>query len=398
MAEPPGLHVEEAVSRPPPIQGVESATAGFVGQCARGPASGTPPLVTSYAEFTDLFGGAENLIVNGVRRANHLAHAARLFFENGGRRLYVARIGQQGEAHAHPAPRADAFIGGGTGASATGLAALAEVAEVAVVAAPGSAALASAAQRMLVREALIQHCELLRDRFAILAGQRGADIAGIRAVAAGHDSRNAALYFPWLRVPNPSRPGRYVTTSPEGAIAGIYARIDRDRGVHAAPANEAVQGILGLSRTVTAAQQDILNPEGVNCIRRFPGRGTLVRGARTLSRDPEWRYANVRRLLAFLESSIDRGTRWVVFEPNDEPLWARARATVEDFLSRMWRSGALAGTRQQDAFFVRCDRTTMTQDDLDNGRLVCLVGVAPLKPAEFVISRIGQWTADRPPS
>lgn len=161
------------------------------------------------------------------------------------------------------------------------------------------------------------------------------------------------------------------------------------------PANEVVRSAVGFERTITTADQEMLNPAGVNCLRYFAGRGYRVWGARTASSDPEWKYVNVRRYFIYLEHSIDRGTQWAVFEPNDEPLWANVRRTITDFLHQEWTRGALLGQKPEEAFFVRCDRTTMTQDDLDHGRLVCLIGVAAIKPAEFIIFRIGQWTADR---
>jgi phage tail sheath protein FI len=178
-------------------------------------------------------------------------------------------------------------------------------------------------------------------------------------------------------------------------MAGIYARNDVEIGVHKAPANEVVRNAIGLEVLINKAQQDVLNPLGINCIRFFEGRGIRVWGARTISSDPEWKYLNIRRYFAFLEASIDRSTQWAVFEPNGERLWANIRRTVESFLANEWKEGHLAGTKVEEAFFVRCDRSTMTQNDLDNGRLICLIGVAPLYPAEFVIFRIGQWTADR---
>jgi phage tail sheath protein FI len=177
-------------------------------------------------------------------------------------------------------------------------------------------------------------------------------------------------------------------------MAGIYARSDIERGVHKAPANETVRGVLGFTRNVGKGEQDVLNPEGINCLRFFEGRGYRVWGARTISSDPEWVYVNVRRLFIFLEHSIDRSTQWAVFEPNNEELWLKIRLTIESFLYDVWRTGALLGSKPEDAYFVRCDRSTMSQGDLDNGRLICLIGVAPTKPAEFVIFRIGQWTAD----
>jgi phage tail sheath protein FI len=181
---------------------------------------------------------------------------------------------------------------------------------------------------------------------------------------------------------------------PSGFVAGIYARNDIQQGVHKSPANEVIRQALGFETLVNRAQQEVLNPKGINCLRFFEGRGYRVWGARTLTSDPEWKYLNVRRYFAFLERSIELGTQWAVFENNGPTLWRNVRTTISDFLFNEWSSDHLLGTRPDEAFFVRCDRTTMTQNDLDNGRLVCLIGVAPLRPAEFVIFRIGQKTAD----
>jgi phage tail sheath protein FI len=181
---------------------------------------------------------------------------------------------------------------------------------------------------------------------------------------------------------------------PSGFVAGIYARNDTLRAVYKAPANEVVSLAIGFERLINKGQQEVLNPEGINAFRFFAGRGFRLWGARTMSSDSEWKYVNLRRYFAFLEHSIDRGTQGVVFEPNGETLWANVRHTIDDFLFDQWQNGALLGDKPEKAYFVRCDRSTMTQNDLDNGRLVCLIGVAPLRPAEFVIFRIGQWTAD----
>jgi len=178
-------------------------------------------------------------------------------------------------------------------------------------------------------------------------------------------------------------------------VCGIYARNDINRGVYKAPANEVVDGAIGLETILNKSQQDVLNPLGVNCFRFFEGRGFRLWGARTISSDPEWKYVNLRRYFAYLEHSIDKGTQWAVFEPNGELLWRNVRSTISDFLLNEWQNGALLGDKPESAYFVKCDRSTMTQNDLDNGRLVCLVGVAALRPAEYVIIRIGQWTADR---
>jgi Bacteriophage tail sheath protein len=290
----------------------------------------------------------------------------------------------------------------GSGAK-SGLLALEDVEDISIVAAPGSTfdldgAYGPNAQAII--RLLISHCERMRYRVAVLDSGNGETLSEVRALRAGLDSTRAALYYPWVRVLDPlSRGGvdpvvREVYLPPSGFVAGIYARTDIDRGVHKTPANEVVRLALGFEVLINRAQQEALNPEGVNCLRFFEGRGYRVWGGRTASSDPEWKYLNVRRYFAYLERSIDKGTQWAVFEPNGEDLWANVRATVEDFLFNEFQSNHLLGSKPAEAYFVRCDRSTMTQNDLDNGRLVCLVGVAPLRPAEFVIFRIGQKTAD----
>ncbi len=247
---------------------------------------------------------------------------------------------------------------------------------------------------------LIGHCERLRYRFAIVDPPPDSSISEVRKFRAQFDSKYAALYYPWVRItdpgrrPDPGAPSPVLEVPPSGYIAGVYARSDAERGVHKAPANEVLLGVGDFTVNVTYDRQSVLNPEGINALRFFEGRARRVWGARTMSSDPEWKYVNVRRLFIYLEHSIEKATQWVVFEPNNESLWASVRQTVEDFLLATWRTGALLGTRPEEAFFVRCDRTTMTQNDLDNGRLICLIGVAPTYPAEFVVFRIGQFTAD----
>ena len=211
------------------------------------------------------------------------------------------------------------------------------------------------------------------------------------------DTLYAAYYYPWIGIYDPSMNGERLIP-PTGQVVGICARTDIERGVHKAPANEVVRGATRLEFAVPKALQDILNPRNVNCIRDFrsDGRGIRLWGARTMSSDAMWKYVNVRRLFIFIEESIDEGVQWAVFEPNADPLWAAVRQTIVDFLTRVWKSGALMGLTQDEAFFVKCDRTTMTQDDIDNGRLICYIGIAPVKPAEFVIFRISQKTAEAP--
>jgi phage tail sheath protein FI len=265
----------------------------------------------------------------------------------------------------------------------TGIKALEDVDDVSIIAVPGSSDLK-------VQNELINQCELLKDRFAILDAGPDAGIADVQAHREQITSKYAALYYPWIRITDPLEKID-IFVPPSGSMAGIYARSDTERGVHKAPANEKVRGALDVKVKVGKGEQDILNPKGINCIRPFPGRGIVVWGGRTISDNTLWKYVNVRRLFNYIEESIEEGTQWVVFEPNDEKLWARVRATITQFLTRVWKDGALMGKKPEEAFFVRCDRSTMTQDDIDNGRLICVIGIAPVKPAEFVIFRIAQW-------
>jgi phage tail sheath protein FI len=281
----------------------------------------------------------------------------------------------------------------------TGLKLFEAVAEISIVAAPGATYRNKKGDRdesVAISRLLISHAERMRHCFALVDSGDGQTISEVRAMRALFDSKSASLYYPWITILDPAT-GRKEQMPPSGFVAGLYVRNDLDRGVSKAPANEVVHLAVGLETMLTKGDQEILNPEGINCFRFFPGRGHLLWGARTLSSDPEWKYVNLRRYAAYLERSIDQGTQWVVFEPNGERLWADVRQTVEDFLLNEWRLGALLGDKPEKAYFVRCDRTTMTQDDLDNGRLNVVIGIAPLKPAEFVIFRIGQWTADRKP-
>ncbi len=245
-----------------------------------------------------------------------------------------------------------------------------------------------------VQLTLVAHCENLESRFAVLDIPRDAkkveDIIAHRNI---FDSQYAAMYHPWLKVFDPLDK-KNISIPPSGAVLGIYARSDNTRGVHKAPANEVVRACTGLDCQLNKGEQDILNPKGVNLIRIFPGQGVRVWGARTVSSNPKWKYVNVRRLFIFIEESIKANTSWAVFEPNDTALWTRVQRTISVFLTGLWRNGSLAGSSPDEAFFVNIGRDTMSQDDIDNGRLVCVIGVAPVKPAEFVIFRLTQKTSD----
>jgi len=245
-----------------------------------------------------------------------------------------------------------------------------------------------------VQQAMLDHCANMKDRFAILdcpQGMNPQQVKDWRVNDAGYDSKYGAVYYPWIKIANPLGNGEAVLVPPCGHIAGIYGRSDTERGVHKAPANEIVRGALGLENQITKSEQDSLNPEGINCIRTFPGRGVRVWGARTLSSDAQWRYINVRRLFNFIEESIERGTQWIVFEPNDMDLWQRIKRDITAFLTRVWRDGALFGATPAEAFYVKCDEELNTVEVRDAGQVIIEIGLAPVKPAEFVIFRISQW-------
>ena len=503
----PGVYVEEIEIGARPIEGVSTSTVGFLGETERGPTQ--PAFISSLADFDRKFGS----FFGGTK---FLPYAIKGFFDNGGKRYYVARIVKKaddqglgaavsaskklGDAltveavgegawgdriaikvspgsdddgfrlslhywrgakpenpsniddedkrrnipqpvlsedfdnlsveEASPdyfekrvngisnvitlfkqgtdtgavpdSPAAFEYLGDGsdgadealdvadftrtdtdTPGKRKGLTALKEI-DVQIVYAPNAQAIEN-----LDRE-IIEHCELSRYRFAIIDAKQGAaDVSSDDLKPRSQrPTEYAAFYYPWIKIFD-GEAGVRRLVPPGGYVAGIYARSDTERGVHKAPANEVVRGAVDLEFPITA-EQDILNPRGVNVIRAFPGRGIRVWGARTLASNSLWKYINVRRLFIFLEDSIFRNTQWVVFEPNNEQLWDRVKQTITAFLTTQWRTGAFIGTTPDEAFFVKVDRTTMTQDDIDNGRLIVVIGVAPTKPAEFVIFRIAQ--------
>jgi uncharacterized protein len=287
------------------------------------------------------------------------------------------------------APQLSNFIGFDNDTNLrTGLSALAldDYREVALVAAPGVTDTATV-------KAICDHCERSRFRFAVLDSKANLNDAASIDPRNDFPTQYAAFYYPRVGVAD-LRTGARKLVPPSGHVLGLYARTDNERGVWKAPANDELRGVFDLEYFVDTGTQEVLNPRGVNAIRRFPGRGIKVWGARTLSDNSLWKYVSVRRLFIFLEHSIYDGTQWVVFEPNDEKLWARVADTIRLFLRTQWRNGAMMGLTEDEAFTIKCDRSTMTQDDILNGRLVCEIGIAPVRPAEFVIFRIYQNTAE----
>ncbi|WP_218093755.1 phage tail sheath family protein [Paenibacillus solanacearum] len=283
----------------------------------------------------------------------------------------------------------DQYIGEDRGpGKRTGIQAFVDNDQVSIMAVPG-------VTDPNVQLALVAHCENLGSRFAILDIPREkTKVPDVLTHRDMFDSSYAAMYNPWLQVFDPLEK-RNIFIPPSGSVAGIYARSDSTRGVEKAPANEVVRGVTGLEVQYNKGEQDVLNPKGVNLIRSFSGQGIRIWGARTTSSNALWKYINIRRLFIFVEESIKAGTNWVVFEPNDERLWARVQRTIDAFLTRVWRGGALMGSSPSEAFYIDISRNTMTQDDIDNGRLICVVGIAPVKPAEFVIFRITQKTNEQ---
>ncbi len=364
----PGVYVEEISGASKPIEAVSTSTVGFIGECKKGPVN-EPIFCPNWSTFTKYFGDFSD--------SEHLAHAVYGFFNNGGARCFILNVGT-GAADKKPAR----FIGYDRGpGERAGLHAYEEVDDINMIVAPGQTDPA-------IQDAVLTHCEKMRYRFAILDCPETIEKGGVNNLPKPRDSKYGAYYFPWLEVYDPEKGNIHVP--PSGHMAGIYARSDNERGVHKAPANEVVRGALGLKYTITKSEQDLLNPKGINCIREFPNRGIRVWGARTISSDPEWRYVNVRRLFNMVEQSIEGGTQWVVFEPNDQTLWKRVSRNITAFLLRVWRDGALFGETPEQAFYVKCDGETNPPEVIDAGQLVVEIGMCPTKPAEFVIFRIGQ--------
>ena len=336
-----------------------------------------PTFVSSWAEYVSKFGRYTS--------GKYLAPAVYSFFVNGGKRCFMVSVKDD-----------SSIIGTSDDTGRTGLKSLEEIDEVSILCIPGVTS-------ENVQSEMLSHCENMGDRFCIFDPAKGSPLATIQLQKDKlvSDKGMGALYYPWVKtaVETVDDEGKVILENmfipPSGAMAGIYARTDTERGVHKAPANEVVRGALELEKTITKGEQDILNPLGINCIRAFQGRGIRVWGARSIApKGSEWKYVSVRRLFLFLEESIDESTQWVVFEPNNEQLWARVVQTISNFLLGVWKSGALMGKSPEEAFFVKCDRSTMTQSDIDSGKLIVIIGLAPTKPAEFVIFKVAQFTAN----
>jgi uncharacterized protein len=385
----PGIYIEEAPTGPRPIEAAGTSTVGFVGEAPDPKAFLNEAIdINNWSEFERKFAAIKN------PASTPLSLAVYGFYQNAQGRCYIVNIGQDKNISSETSPR-------------KGLAVLKEIDEVAIVAAPGFT-------DQIHYNLLLEHCENLKNRFAILdapldvssvsdllngpkksAGEQSDKTTGAAMgskIPRQSDNGYGALYFPWIKIQDPWNPNAdLVAAPPSGHIAGVFARVDATRGVYKAPANEIINGALGLSYPITREEQAELNMKCVNCIRSFPLQGIRIWGARTLAgAASEWRYVNVRRLFNMIEESIENSMRWVVFEPNDRPLWESIKRDVGAFLTNCWRQGMLKGGTQQEAFFVKCDEETNPQEIIDEGKVVTVIGIAPVKPAEFVIFKLGQ--------
>lgn len=406
----PGVYVEEIESGSKPIEAGATNIVGFLGIAEKGPVN-QAVLVTNWTQYSKIFGG--------MHEGGWLGHGVYQFFQNGGTKCYINNLAEPKAKKAdvakddkaskdgnkaagkdekstavvteeksyevkNPDNIAKLIIGKDEGiGKKSGLYLFDEIQDISIVAAPGVTDPAA-------QDAILTHCERNRFRVAVLDSPETLD-GGIDTMPVPRDSTMGAYYFPWVEMYD-SVADKNLFAPPSGGICGIYGRVDGTRGVHKAPANELFKTALGLKYNLTDAEQELLNPKGVNCIRNFPGRGIRVWGARTISSNPEWRYVNVRRLFCMVEQALQNGTNWVVFEPNTRDLWKKITRNITAFLLNVWKSGALFGNSPEEAFYVRCDDELNPPESVDAGYVVIELGLAPAKPAEFVVFRVSQKT------
>lgn len=397
----PGVYVEEIESGSKPIEAGATNIVGFLGVAEKGPVN-QATLVTNWTQYTKIFGG--------LHEGGWLGHGVYQFFQNGGTKCYINNLAEpkpkKGEASQKngdkAAEKADELISSakyevknpdniakliigkdeGVGKK-SGLHLFDEIQDISLICAPGVTDPAA-------QDAILTHCEKNRFRFAVLDSPETLE-GGIDTMPMPRDSIMGAYYFPWVQMYDMVA-DQNIYAPPSGGICGVYGRVDSTRGVHKAPANELFKTALGLKYNLTDAEQEMLNPKGINCIRDFPGRGIRVWGARTISSNPEWRYVNVRRLFCMVEQALQNGTNWVVFEPNTRDLWKKITRNITAFLLNIWKSGALFGNTPEEAFYVRCDDELNPPESIDAGYVTIELGLAPAKPAEFVVFRVSQKT------
>jgi Bacteriophage tail sheath protein len=380
----PGVHIESAGDRYVPLEKVETGVTAFLGVTAQGPRQ-EPTRVGSYEQYEKVFGASDGFMTLAVRG----------FFDNGGRTAYVVNVSPEGGLD----PTPDDFIGL-SGAEPRGLQALERIEHVDLLVAPDlmyqyrrSVGFQDPEQVLAVQRAMIDHCEKLHDRFCILDPLPGHGLAEALEWRGQFDSSHASFYFPFIQV----RKGEEVLAPipPSGHIAGMISRTDQLEGVHRAPANQPLQGLVDVAQRVRKRERDHAFDHRVNTLVAFPGRGIRIWGARTLSSDPAFVQINVRRLFILVRKSVEKYAQWVVFEPNEPSLWKKIIRSVDVFLGDLWKQGALVGAAQDEAYYVKCDEETNPPEVRDVGQLVCEIGISPVKPAEFIVVRIHQWTRER---
>ena len=380
----PGVHVESAGDRFISLDAVETGVTAFLGVTPNGPRQ-SPVRVGSFEQYERVFGGGEDFMSAGVRG----------FFDNGGRSAVVVNV--QPEGGLDPTP--DDFIGQ-QGTEWRGLRALERIDEVDLIVAPDlmrhvgiSIGFTEPEHVLAVQRAVVEHCERMHDRIALLDSLPGHDLQAALHWRKHFDTSHAAFYFPWIKVRRGTTVGPPVP--PSGHIAGSIARHDALDGVHRAPANLKLEGLVDVSRRVRRGERDLAFDQRVNTLLTFPGRGIRIWGARTLSSDQAFNQINVRRLFILVRKSVERFAQWVVFEPNEPTLWKRLVRPIEVFLYQLWQKGALAGATAEEAFYVKCDEETNPPESRDTGQLTCEIGIAPVRPAEYIVVRIHQWTRER---
>jgi uncharacterized protein len=371
--EAPGVYSSIVSSGNKPIESAGSSTAGFIGQTSMGPVN-KAVLITSWPAYQKTFGG--------IKEGGYLAHAVYGFFLNGGGRCYVTNLGEAKEGQTVE-DLASAIKGEDHGPSRrTGLNLFKAIDDVSLVAAPGQTS-------PIIHQMLADHASECGDRIAVLDGIEDLGETQLHEFQRIGDCKEAALYWPWISVFDESTK-KVTYVPPSGHVMGAIARVDTERGVHKAPANELLRGALGLKYELTRNEQALLNPRGINVIRDLDDMGIRVYGARTLSEDKEWKYLNVRRLFQVVRTSVSRGTEWVVFEPNNERLWGNIERNIRAYLKTLFNNGALQGKTPEEAFYVRCNEVTNPQENIDLGIVTIEIGIAPVKPAEFVQINIQQ--------
>ncbi len=368
----PGVYTSIKSSGNKPIESVGTSTAAFIGQSNVGPVN-QATLVTSWAQYEKHFGSYKD--------SKYLAHAVYGFFANGGGKCFICNVGPEKELQTDGDLTA-LVMGEDKGpALRTGINVFNNIEEISLVSAPGLTS-------PEIQNIVIEHCEKLGDRFAVLDCEEELK-TGIDQMARPRATNEGACYFPWVKVYDPVKKEN-VYQPPSGFVCGLYSRVDTERGVHKAPANEVLRGITGLRYTLTREEQTLLNPRGINLIRDFGDAGLKVYGARTLASDPEWKYINVRRLFQIVKQSVQKGTDWAVFEPNNQTLWGNIKRNIAAYLKGVWQKEALVGSTPEEAFYVVCDQTNNSPESIDLGILNVDIGIAPVKPAEFISISIQQ--------